>query len=146
VIAVNNDDNAATAGPALSPQQLEELARQAGDTVWEQAPGMGLNLPVTAETAAAEHNISHFGSSPNQYLKGTEYGLAAACAGRGKVTVRWQAPGEVTGELPVVCGNGRVTEARFTPQANGLVVKLNLIPDSQATDRAGIGVYAVDFS
>jgi hypothetical protein len=146
IIAVLTTLDNRAADPVLSPTQLEDLAESAGRALWDQAPGTGLNLAVTAETRGATHGISHDGSSPLKWSKGQEFELAALCMGRGSVTVQWQAPGRVTGELPVTCTeSGQIARTRFTPLADGRLIQLTLTSDDEAVGRAGMAINIIEF-
>ncbi len=147
VVAVLTTSGRGAGSPALTQAQLDDLADSAGRVLWEQAPGLSTKpLAVTAETTAATHAISHVGSSPMKWSKGQEFELAALCMGRGKVTVQWQAPGGVTGKLPVVCSeSGQIARTRFTPRADGQLIEFTLMPDDEAVGRSGIAVNVVEF-
>ena len=132
--------------PTLSQARLEDLAESAGRALEEQAPGFSKNVAVTAETRAATHGISHSGSSPLKWSKGQEFELAALCMGRGNVTMKWQAPGHVTGELPVICSEGgEIARTRFTPLADGQLIQFTLMPDDDAVGRAGMAINIIEF-
>jgi hypothetical protein len=146
-VAVLTTSCGGAGSPALTQAQLDDLAGSAGRVLDEQAPASySENLAVTAETTAATHAISHAGSSPLKWSKGQEFELAALCMGRGRVTVQWQAPGGVTGKLPVVCSeSGMIARTRFTPRADGWLIEFTLMPDDEAVGRSGIAVNIVEF-
>jgi hypothetical protein len=145
IAAVTTLDNRG-AYPILSRAQLEDLAESAGRALEEQAPGFRKNVAVTVETRGATHGISHGGSSPLKWSKGQEFELAALCMGRGNVTVQWQAPGRVTGELPVICSeSGEIARTRFTPLADGQLIQFTLMPNDEAVGRAGMAINIIEF-
>jgi hypothetical protein len=133
--------------PVLSQAQLEAVAASAGRVLErERLPGFRMNVAVTAETRGAKQGLSHAGSSPQKWSKGQEFEVAALCMGRGSVTVQWQAPGEVTGELPVVCSEGgKSASVRFTPLADGQLIQFTLHPDDEAVGRAGMAIGVIEF-
>ena len=146
-VAVLTTSCGGAGSPALTQAQLDDLADSAGRVLEEQAPvSVRENLAMTSETTAATHGISHDGSSPLKWSNGQEFELAALCMGRGKVTVQWQAPGGVTGKLPVVCSeSGKIARTRFTPRADGRLIEFTLIPDDEAVGSSGIAVGIVEF-
>jgi hypothetical protein len=131
--------------PVLSPAQLEDLAKAAGFAFAQEARAGYITVVVTAETRGATRGIGNSGS-PLKWSAGQEFELAALCMGRGSVTVRWQAPGGVTGELPVTCSErGAIARVRFTPPVDGQLVQCTLTPDDEAVGRAGLAIGVVEF-
>ena len=131
----------------LSQAQLEVVAASAGRALeGERPPAVMMNVAVTAETRGATQGLSHGGSSPQKWSKGQEFELAALCMGRGNVTVQWQAPGGVTGALPVICSeDGKSASVRFTPLTDGQLIQYTLNPDDEAVGRAGMAIAIIEF-
>jgi hypothetical protein len=130
--------------PVLSQTQLDALASTAGVALGEETRSGYLPIAVTAETRDATEGIGRAGS-PLTLAAGLEIELAARCMGQGSVTVHWQAPGGVTGVLPVICSeHGPTARVRFTPSADGHLILCTLRPDDEAVGRAGLAITLVE--